>query len=249
LKSFADHFSRIAAGYAAYRPRYPDSLFAWLVSVVPDRSRAWDCATGNGQAAAALSRQFEHVVATDPSVAQLEQAEQVSNVEYVASTAEDAPLAGASVSLVAVAQALHWFDRPAFYVEARRALAPGGVLAVWCYGLCTVGDSRLDAALHRFHTETLAPYWPAERALVDEGFGRLEFPFDELGPPRFAMTADWTLTQLAGYLSTWSAVQRARAETGADPLPELVDTLHARWAPDHAVRRVEWPLSMRVGRV
>jgi len=66
VKPFADHFSQIAARYAVYRPHYPDALFSWLASIAPDRERAWDCATGNGQAAVALSRQFAHVIATIP---------------------------------------------------------------------------------------------------------------------------------------------------------------------------------------
>ncbi|MEO6526682.1 MAG: hypothetical protein ABIP93_08680 [Gemmatimonadaceae bacterium] len=65
--TFADHFSSSAAAYATYRPRYPAALFAWLASVTSGRERAWDCATGSGQAAIGLAAYFDHVVATDPS--------------------------------------------------------------------------------------------------------------------------------------------------------------------------------------
>ena len=58
MKPFADHFSQIAASYAAYRPHYPDALLAWLASVAPVRERVWDCGTGSGQAAVALAGQF-----------------------------------------------------------------------------------------------------------------------------------------------------------------------------------------------
>lgn len=34
-------------------------------------------------------------------------------------------------SLVTIAQALHWFDRPLFYAEVARILRPGGVFAAW----------------------------------------------------------------------------------------------------------------------
>src|SRR5437762_742522 len=51
---FKDHFSRQAADYAKFRPRYPKELFRWLASVAPETKLAWDCATGNGQAAVAL---------------------------------------------------------------------------------------------------------------------------------------------------------------------------------------------------
>jgi len=248
VKPFADHFSQIAASYATYRPHYPDALFAWLASIAPDRARVWDCATGNGQAAATLSRHFGHVIATDPSSAQIASAQRSSGIYYAAMTAERAAIATGAVALVTVAQALHWFDRPLFFAEARRALVPRGVIAVWTYGPCTLGDPALDAAMRRFHDETVGPYWPPERALVVSGLAHVEFPFDELRAPPFAMPTEWTLAQFVGYLTTCSAVQRARTQ-GADPIPAIVDELRALWTSDDAVRRIEWPLSIRVGSV
>jgi hypothetical protein len=47
---FKDHFSARSDDYARYRPTYPDKLFQYLASVVEERSVAWDCATGSGQA-------------------------------------------------------------------------------------------------------------------------------------------------------------------------------------------------------
>jgi SAM-dependent methyltransferase len=248
MAHFVDHYSSAAGEYARYRPRYPDALFAWLASVAPSRSLAWDCGTGSGQAAVAMSAHFAHIVATDPSTAQLAHAERGSGVSYAAMTAERAAIASASVAAVTVAQALHWFDRPAFYAEVKRVLAPGGVLAVWSYGLCTLGDAALDAALRRFHGETVGPHWPPERALVDAGYEGLELPFAELSAPPTAMEAWWTLEEFAGYLSTWSAVQRARAATGTDPLPAIIATLREGWGGEGPVRRIEWPFTLRAGR-
>jgi SAM-dependent methyltransferase len=248
LKPFADHFSQIAASYAAYRPHYPDELFSWLASIAPDRERVWDCGTGSGQAAGALAEQFAQVIATDPSAAQIASARRADGIDYAVMTAERAAIGGGAVALVTVAQALHWFDRPLFFAEARRVLVPRGVIAAWTYGPCSLGDAALDVAMRRFHDETVGPYWPPERALVVSGLADVEFPFDELRAPPFAMATEWTLAQFVGYLSTWSAVQRARAQ-GADPIPAIVDELRAGWTTDDTVRRVEWPLSMRVGRV
>src|SRR6478672_8341336 len=227
MSSFSDHYSSSASHYASFRPGYPPELFAWLASIAPDRRRAWDCATGSGQAAMPLADHFAHVVATDPSVAQLAHASSRSGVEYAAMSAEDSALAAGSVSLVTVAQALHWFDRPRFWAEARRVLVAGGVLAVWSYGLLTLHDHALDDIMRRFHGETVGPYWPAERRLVDEGYRSLELPFEEVDAPAFSMQARWTLEHLAGYLSTWSAVLRARTATGQDPVAGVLELLRS----------------------
>lgn len=249
MPSFADHFSTTAAAYAVYRPHYPAALFDWLTSVAPNRECAWDCATGSGQAAIDLAEHFAHVVATDPSTAQLAHATPSPRVSYAAMPAERAALANRSMAIVTVAQALHWIDRPSFYVEARRILVPGGVLAVWSYGLGKFGEPAIDGAIARFYGTTVGPYWPPERVVVDEGYESIEFPFEGLTAPPLAMEASWTLAQLAGYLSTWSAVRRARTTTGIDPLPGFLAELSPLWGPASTAQTIRWPLSIRAGRV
>ena len=248
--SFPDHFSSTAAGYASYRPRYPATLFEWLSRITPDREMVWDCGTGTGQAAVGLAEHFGFVVASDASTTQLAHAAPHPRVRYAAMPAERSALASGSAGLVTVAQALHWFDTPAFFAEARRVLAPRGVVAAWSYGLMTLNDPALDEVMEHFHGETVGPYWPRERRLVDEGYRALEFPFTPLRAPTIAMEAHWTLEQLAGYVSTWSAVQHARTATASDPVADLVAKLRAVWGTERmARRRVEWPLTLRAGRV
>ena len=149
MASFSDHYSAGASGYASFRPGYPRALFEWLAAVAPDRRLAWDCGTGSGQAAVRLADHFAHVVATDPSSAQLAHASRRSGVHYAAMSAEHSALAAGSVSLVTVAQALHWFDQLAFYAEVRRVLAARGIVAVWSYGLLTLHDPALDDVVRR----------------------------------------------------------------------------------------------------
>ena len=69
--NFKDHFSRLAAHYASFRPRYPPALFDYLEECCPRRDCAWDCACGSGQATLALATRFAAVIATDASAAQL----------------------------------------------------------------------------------------------------------------------------------------------------------------------------------
>jgi ubiquinone/menaquinone biosynthesis C-methylase UbiE len=245
--SFQDHFAPVATAYAEFRPRYPDTLFDWLAARAPAREQAWDCACGSGQATLDLARRFARVIATDASVDQLAGAPAHERVSYHVAPAEASGLADASVDLVAVAQALHWFDLPRFHAEARRVLKPGGLLAAWSYGVLTLDDPHLDALARQFHDLTLGPYWPAQRRLVERGYRDLDFPFDELAAPSFELVAHWSLPRLLGYFRSWSATARYRAAHGADPVAALAQELTARWGDPAAPRRVVWPLALRAG--
>ena len=132
MATFRDHFSGHAGDYGRYRPHYPDALFAWLAAQVGPDARAWDCATGNGQAAVALAGHLAHVVATDASATQIAAAVPHPRVEYAVRPASASGLPDRSVSLVTVAQALHWFDFDKFWNEVRRVLKPGGTMVVEC---------------------------------------------------------------------------------------------------------------------
>ena len=159
---FADHFSAGASDYAAFRPRYPDALFEWLAATSPGRALAWDCATGNGQAATGLSRHFDRVVATDASDAQVREAEARPNVVYRQALADESGLEDAAADLVTVAQALHWLPLEAFYAEVRRVLRPGGLLVAWGYALPSVAPD-VDPLVRTLHGEVVGPYWPPGR--------------------------------------------------------------------------------------
>ena len=169
-------------------------------------------------------------------------------VRYREAPADASGLPPRSVELVTVAQALHWLDRPAFYVEARRVLAPGGVVAVWCYGLLELGPG-LDEPIRAFYERTVGPYWPPERALVDSGYRTIDFPFAELALPAITMEAELTLEELGGYLGTWSAVLGYRSARGNDPVAPLLDRLRGAWGGAERRRTARWPLALRAGRV
>lgn len=250
--SFKDHFSGNSADYAAYRPSYPAELFAWLADQPAARESAWDCATGSGQAALGLAPYFQSVAATDASADQIAQARYHDSVTYRVAPAEASGLPSASVDLVTVAQAAHWFDLPAFHEEVRRVLKPGGVLAVWCYERLRI-ETSLDEAIEDFYGRQLDAYWPPERRHVEAGYRDLDFPYVEQPVPAFAMETVWNLDQLMGYFATWSAVKAYRRALGQDPLPALRDRLAPLWLASGVslatAKNIKWPLSLRLGRI
>jgi ubiquinone/menaquinone biosynthesis C-methylase UbiE len=243
-----DHFSGHAACYQQFRPNYPAPLFEYLASLCHAHDLAWDCATGNGQAAVALAPYFANIIATDFSAQQIDQAHADPRVRYLVAPADEVPIQDAQVDLVTVAQALHWFDLATFYPEVRRVVRPDGIVAVWCYELHHI-TPEIDAIVHRLYADIVGAYWPPERRIVEDGYRTLAFPFEELATPEFQMVHSWNLEHLMGYFGSWSSTQRYRKQTGDDPIALIADGLKAAWGDPERTRDVVWPLNLRVGRV
>lgn len=243
----ADHFSRQAAEYAQFRPDYPDALFSWLADRAPAHEQAWDVGCGNGQASVPLAARFRRVLATDLSVAQIDQARPHPHITYRTATCENSGLPDASCDLVTVAQAIHWFDFDKFYIEVRRVLKPGGLLAAWTYTLLQ-GEPAINTVIEKYYAEVLGPWWPPQRRWVEAGYVGMPFPFAVLPAPTFEIRRRWTLPDLVNYIGTWSAVQRCREATGGDPLLELMERLRPSWGDPMSTREIIWPIALLAGR-
>jgi ubiquinone/menaquinone biosynthesis C-methylase UbiE len=207
---------------------------------------AWDVGTGNGQAAVLLASHFDSVLATDPSERQLAEATPHPRVTYRLGREDESGLEGASVDLVTVAQALHWFDLDRFYAEANRVLAPGGAIAVWCYEKMVI-DSTVDPHVGWFYSERVGQYWPPARHHVETGYRHLPFPFESLRVGEHAIERSMTRSEYLGYVGTWSSVVRCIEAEGRDPVHELEARLQGVW-PAEERRLVRWPISVRAGR-
>jgi len=245
---FKDHFSEIAAAYAAHRPSYPTALVDFLARLAPARRLAWDAGCGSGQLSVLLAGPFGRVVATDASPEQIARTAPHPKVEYRCARAEASGLTGRVVDLATAAQAAHWFDLPAYYAEVRRVTRTGGIIALVSYGVLEA-DADLDRIIQPFYRHVLASYWPPERRHVDEGYRSLPFPFEELEAPALEIRLDWRLAELVGYVGTWSAVGGLDQAQGPGPFATFRRDLTSAWGPATAVRTVRWPLALRVGRV
>jgi SAM-dependent methyltransferase len=246
-KTFEDHFSGHSEQYAQHRPHYPDEIYSYLASIAPTRSLAWDCGTGNGQAALGLAKHFAKVYATDASAEQISHAYPHQKVEYHAEPAEHVSLDDSCVDLVTVAVAIHWFHFEEFYREVKRVLKPDGILAAWTYSLTEVSP-EIDQLVGQYYGEILSGYWPERIRYLEEKYKTIPFPFEEIITPSFVMKANWTLNQFAGFLDSWSATQRYKVQRGKHPLELIWDKLAAAWGDENETRLICWPLYFRIGR-
>lgn len=240
-------FAQGGQAYARFRPEYPRQLAASLASVAPDAALAVDVGCGNGQLTRLLANHFTAVVGLDPSADQIANAVPHERVRYQCAPAERLPLANRSVSLITAAQAAHWFDLPAFYGEVRRAVIPGGVLALISYGVLRL-DPMLNDRFQQFYRAEIGPYWPPERKLVDTGYATIDFPFDELTAPPLEIRLQWNLTGFLGYLATWSAVRAAIEAGRQDLLLRFANDIAQAWGDQDTTRAIAWPINMRIGR-
>jgi ubiquinone/menaquinone biosynthesis C-methylase UbiE len=126
-------FQAGAAAYELARPGYPDEAVAILrddLGIGAD-TRVLDLAAGTGKLTRRLVELGATVTAVEPVAGMRTQLALVlPEVEVVDGTAEDIPARDASVDVVTVAQAFHWFDAPAALAEIARVLRPGGQLVL-----------------------------------------------------------------------------------------------------------------------
>ncbi|MET0158659.1 MAG: methyltransferase domain-containing protein [Acidimicrobiales bacterium] len=136
-------FGRGADDYVAARPSYPSAVFDLLADELGlgPETDVLDLAAGTGKLTEDLVARGARVVAVEPVAAMRERlVALLPDIDARDGTAEALPLDDASVDLVTVGQAFHWFDAPTALAEIRRVLRPGGGLAmIW-----NVRDETVD---------------------------------------------------------------------------------------------------------
>ncbi|KAF6033346.1 hypothetical protein EB796_008348 [Bugula neritina] len=146
--------TQAAEKYREYQPKHPPELFSLIINFVKDKEftkypLAVDVGCGPGlMSTVCLAPYFNKVIGVDISESRIEQAtfnKKHSNVEYRLSAAENLPVEEKSVTLIQAATALHWFDLVKFYRECDRVLAPGGVVAAFCYDVLLLVVNHLQS--------------------------------------------------------------------------------------------------------
>ena len=165
-------FQAGAAAYETARPGYPDEALATprrasSASRPAPRSATWRPAPASSRAASSTSAPRVSAVEPVEGDARRRPSATVPDAEVVDGTAEAIPLPDASVDVVTVAQAFHWFDARAALAEIARVLTPGGGLAL----LWNERDERTAwvaemSRLIRWHERTVSRYQHVDWAEV-----------------------------------------------------------------------------------
>jgi len=127
--SAAVGFASAADVYERARPSYPQDAIDWLAAQTglgPGRTVV-DLGAGTGKLTRLLLPTGARVVAVEPIP---EMRAHIDGAEVLDGTAEAIPLPDASVDVVTVAQAFHWFDHERALPEIHRVLRSNGSLVI-----------------------------------------------------------------------------------------------------------------------
>ncbi len=151
LPNPAERFTGRVESYRLYRPTYPPEIANLLRRdcALPAGTVVADLAAGTGLFTEVLLAAGLSVVAVEPN-AEMRAAcatlrQNHPNLRLAEGTAESTNLPGASVDLITVAQAMHWFHLDQARSEFARILKPGGHCAVIYNNRHLTGDPFHDA--------------------------------------------------------------------------------------------------------
>jgi hypothetical protein len=219
-------------------------------------------------------KHYKHVIATDPSPGQINNAIQHPAISYhiEASESESNTVPDGQVDLIVVATALHWFNFPSFYDKVNRVAKTNAqsVLATWCYSLCELETPQLNSLLKHFYVNIIGSYWEPQRRYVDEEYNTIPWPdyvipIDKNGKEvvdrkrtviqEFFCERELTVDHFEGYLTSWSSTQTfTEKHDGKSPLyveAEWRDMFRSAWneGQEGKTRRVVYPINLLVGRI
>lgn len=241
-------FNLQASDYVKYRPTYPKEIYEFLTKECPSLETAYDIGTGSGQCAVDLADYFKTVFASDLSVEQVSKAILKKNINYFVSEAHESNFADQTIDLITVATAIHWFNFDLFYKECKRILKPNGILAAWSYGWHRCENQEINEFIDFFGKEVLKEYWSEPPKLIWNEYKTIPFPFSEIEPHQFVQKTKWSLDELVGYMTTWSATQKYIQKNGKHPIEDHLKKLNNLWGDQS--RKIDFyaPLIFRVGR-
>ena len=225
-------FSDRVDDYVRYRPDYPAALLDWLQREqgVDSNWRVADIGAGTGISSKLFLDAGYRVTAVEPNAPMRTAAEHwlqaYAGFDAVDGGADATGLPDASVDLVTVAQAFHWFDEDAARREFARILRPRGLAAIWWNSRRLAGTCFLEgyeALLLAYGTD----YTSVAERYADDARMRAWFGTGFRGSARFEHAQQLDFEALRGRLMSSSYAPKAgdpRHEPMLRALRELFDS-------------------------
>ena len=131
-------WGRTSEDYARYRPGPPLSLYIMLQAhdIGLPGQRILDQGTGTGLFGRQLAKQGATVIGTDISEKQIRLAKELakkdnlSNIDFVVSPAEENPFEDASFNVISASQCFIYFNKEKWIPEVKRLLVPNGKIVI-----------------------------------------------------------------------------------------------------------------------
>lgn len=206
-KTFSTFSKSQSAAYAAARFDYTPLLYNTVLAHHATTSGAHDLIVdigcGPGQAARGFAPHFHTAIGLDPSPSMIATAREVtlqpaiagefaahqSTIRFDVSAAEELganlnpPVAEHSIDLLVAANAAHWFDMPRFWEAAKRAVKPGGTVALWTTGEGAIAPdtpnaAKIQEALDRYVKDHLEAHYEPGNWLTKDRYASLKMPWD-----------------------------------------------------------------------
>lgn len=198
--TFRDYSSEQGKAYAQNRLGYHDSVYRAIFNHHDAHGGAYglvvDVGCGPGLATSDLAPHFARAIGLDPSEGMIATARtrggttgsgapvrfEVGSAEDLGASLTTDPVVPGSVDLLVAATAAHWFDLPAFWRAAARALRPGGTVALWAGGSICVDPStpaaaKVQATLDLLETERVAEFMLPANWMVRGLYADLPLPW------------------------------------------------------------------------
>jgi ubiquinone/menaquinone biosynthesis C-methylase UbiE len=214
----ANAFGPAAGDYERARPSYPAAAIDVLrreLGIGPG-STVCDLAAGTGKLTRLLVPSGAAVLAVEPVPGMRDELRAaVPDVEVVDGTAEAMPFPDATIDVVTVAQAFHWFRFDEALAEIRRVLSPGGGLAI----LFNQRDERTAWVAEmneviQWHSRTIARYQATDWTALLTGAGFAPITYD---------TVEWNQPMTRDLLASRVRSVSYVAEMTAPEQQELVE--------------------------
>jgi SAM-dependent methyltransferase len=206
-RDLARVFNDVPELYDRVRPRYPDELFADLLTItgIDENGSVLEVGCGTGQATRSLAGLGCSVTAVEPGAEMAALARQriatFGNVDVETSTFEEWDDRGRRFDVLAAASAWHWVDPSTGWQRAHDVLRPGGWMALLGHVVVRhPGEPEVYAETADLH-ERFSPGNPGwghpplqdDVRATDEGWGQVEDPGGLFGPPivRWYPTVQW----------------------------------------------------------